>query len=268
MMNVLARGVSLHFHSHDADSSEPYGPPRVEYTHVIPSTATSETDFVVRLVLGPETLHFNLSMSFRDEDYRRLFSLPEVENEPSRWIFEYEHPNRNLQYLKTPWSYKSINTMLVVFVDGACVNNGRQNARGGYGVYFGSNSEYNVSSLLKPDTPQISQRAELIACLVALNQIERVAQDVTFTPPLKGVLITTDSAYLVNSMTKYIYKWRENGYTAATGSPVVNRDLFHKIDRKLDAMEFGRQQIPVLFWKVDRSDNEDADELAKDAVYS
>jgi len=44
--------------------------------------------------------------------------------------------------------------------------------------------------------------------------------------------------------------------------------LFHKIDRKLDAMEFGRQQIPVLFWKVDRSDNEDADELAKDAVYS
>jgi ribonuclease HI len=139
---------------------------------------------------------------------------------------------------------------------------------GGYGVYFGSNSEYNVSNLLKPDTPQTSQRAELMACLVALNQIERVAQDVTFTPPLKGVLITTDSAYLVNSMTKYIYKWRENGYTAATESPVVNRDLFYKIDRKLDAMEFGRRQIPVLFWKVDRSDNEDADELAKDAVYS
>jgi len=32
-------------------------------------------------------------------------------------------------------------------------------------------------------------------------------------------------------------------------------------------MEFGRQEIPVLFWKVDRSDNGEADELAKDAVH-
>ena len=79
-------------------------------------------------------------------------------------------------------------------------------------------------------------------------------------------IIVTDSAYLVNSLTSYIYKWNNNDFVAASGREVVNRDLFERIDDKLDAMEFGRQEIPVLFWKVDRSENEDADELARDAV--
>lgn len=80
-------------------------------------------------------------------------------------------------------------------------------------------------------------------------------------------IIVTDSAYLVNSITNYIYKWNDNDFVAASGREVVNRDLFERIDDKLDAMEFGRQKIPVLFWKVDRSENEDADELARNAIY-
>ncbi len=47
----------------------------------------------------------------------------------------------------------------------------------------------------------------------------------------------------------------------------MNRDLFQIIDRKLQAMEYGRQKIQVLFWKVDRSQNEKADYLARLAVY-
>lgn len=79
-------------------------------------------------------------------------------------------------------------------------------------------------------------------------------------------IIVSDSAYLVNSLTNYIDKWNDNDFVAASGREVVNRDLFERIDDKLDIMEFGRQEIPVLFWKVDRSENEDADELAKDAL--
>lgn len=201
----------------------------------------------------------------RHPEYPRLFSWPDfIVNNPSEWVCEYEDGQQ--QFLNAPRRI-DIRTALVVFVDGACSNNGRENANGGYGVYFGSGSDYNVSNALKPWTAQTSQRAELMACLVALNQIERVAQDVSFTPPLKIVIIATDSAYLVNSLTSYVYKWRGNGYRAATGDLVVNRDLFSRIDDKLNGMELGRQKIPVLFWKVDRSENEEADELAKDAAY-
>lgn len=149
---------------------------------------------------------------------------------------------------------------IVVFVDGACRGNGTPYAKGGYGVYFGPESPYNVSKPLKENSPQTSQRAELTAVLVALNQIERVVHDYQDYPYL--FIIATDSAYLVNSLTSYIYKWRQNNYTASSGKQVVNRDLFERLDSKLNVMANGRQCIDVLFWKVDRSENVEADKLA------
>jgi ribonuclease HI len=62
---------------------------------------------------------------------------------------------------------------VAVFVDGACRSNGMDGAKGGYGVYFAPCSPYNLSNPLPNDgLPHISQRAELTACLVALEQIE------------------------------------------------------------------------------------------------
>jgi len=113
---------------------------------------------------------------------------------------------------------------LAVFVDGACTGNGTPLAKGGYGVYFGPNSPYNVSKPLKKDSPQTSQRAELTAALVALYQIERFVKQ--FDDTMKRFIIITDSAYLVNSLTSYVYKWRNNDYTSSAGKEVVNRDLF------------------------------------------
>jgi len=150
---------------------------------------------------------------------------------------------------------------LAVFVDGACTGNGTPLAKGGYGVYFGPNSPYNVSKPLKKNSPQSSQRAELMAGLVALNQIERFVKQVD--DQMKRFIIITDSAYLVNSLTSYVYKWRNNDYTTSAGKEVVNRDLFERLDDKLDIMANGRPGIDVLFWKVSRSENEEADILAR-----
>lgn len=153
----------------------------------------------------------------------------------------------------------------VVFIDGACPGNGYSHAKGGYGIYFGSRSHFNVSNPLKPHVPQTSQRAELTACLVALNQIEKFHLD--FDDQDRNVyIIASDSAYLVNSLTSFIYTWRQNGYISAAGRPVVHGDLFRRLDHKLDVMRFGRQQIDVLFWKIDRSDNQEADELAREGA--
>lgn len=54
-----------------------------------------------------------------------------------------------------------------VYTDGACSNNGKPNARAGYGVYFGKESPYNVSKPLK-DNPT-NQRAEMTAVLEAMR---------------------------------------------------------------------------------------------------
>jgi hypothetical protein len=46
------------------------------------------------------------------------------------------------------------------------------------------------------------------------------------------------------------------------GHVVKNQDLIRRIDEKLDEMAL-QQRIDVLLWKIDRSENEEADELGK-----
>lgn len=154
---------------------------------------------------------------------------------------------------------------ILIFIDGACPKAGYPDARGGYGVYWGPVSKYNVCKQLKPNQPQNTQRADLTAAIVGLNQIEYYRNESgdkrTF------YVLVTDSAYLVNTITWDVYKWRENGYTTTRGTEVVNKDLFEVLDYKLHAMKNGRQQIEVLFWKVDRFYNQDADRLARIAAY-
>jgi len=196
---------------------------------------------------------------YRDSEFPRLFSPENIglEDYPPWQVFD-EDSDGVLFHLA------SNRRVIGVYIDGACPGNGTSAAKGGYGVYFGSDSQFNVSKPLKETSRQTSQRAELTAALVALNQIERIVKiELENGTRLNPFVIMTDSAYLVNSLTSHVYKWRVNDYTAASGRQVANRDLFERVDYKLDAMANGRQDIDVLFWKVDRSDNEDADALAK-----
>lgn len=147
----------------------------------------------------------------------------------------------------------------VVFIDGACLANGTPHARGGYGVYFAANSRYNTQGPLPRNERQTSQRAELLSCFVALEQIEKFYLE--HQRQVQTAVIVTDSSYIVESLTKYIYNWRENGYMSVSGDPVRNRDLFEQIDEKLEDMN-EMHNIEVLFWKIDRSENENANRLA------
>ncbi|KAJ3278496.1 hypothetical protein HK104_002289 [Borealophlyctis nickersoniae] len=58
---------------------------------------------------------------------------------------------------------------IFVYADGACSQNGSFGARGGYGVYFGPNSPYNVSKPLQG--PATNQRAELTAVIAAIHVV-------------------------------------------------------------------------------------------------
>src|SRR5690606_27561881 len=63
---------------------------------------------------------------------------------------------------------------IVVFIDGACTDNGYDTARAAVGVYFGNNSsQYNVSALVPSNLKQSSQHAELYALKTAIESIQR-----------------------------------------------------------------------------------------------
>jgi ribonuclease HI len=201
---------------------------------------------------------------YRHPRYDRLFSEEEYKFYEGPWFDDDIRDWFDLSQDGATTFLRGSENPILVFIDGACAGNGTPLATGGYGVYWGPNSDYNVCKPLKASQPQTSQRAELTAAIVALNQIERQSRE--WDNPSNVYILVTDSAYLVNSMTNYVYKWRVNDYTAATGREVVNRDLFERLDYKLDVMSEGRQNIDVLFWKVDRFYNQDADRLAKTAT--
>ncbi|KXN92149.1 Ribonuclease H1 [Leucoagaricus sp. SymC.cos] len=151
---------------------------------------------------------------------------------------------------------------IAMFSDGACSDNGKSTARGGIGVYYTCDDDLNISLPL-PGTPQTSQRAELYGTIYALRQARRFEQDGYFVN-YDGLVIITDSAYVVNVMTNWIYRWKRNGWMTSNGNRVANVDDIKELDRNIRFLE--KKNVSVRFWKVDREYNDEADRLAREGI--
>lgn len=116
-----------------------------------------------------------------------------------------------------------------VFTDGSTFNNGKPNAVGGIGVFFGDRDRRNISEpfLLKPIT---NNRCEIFAVIKA---IENYAQGLNIRHPKfqkRNLIIYCDSMYTIDLITKWIHKWKRNGWKTANGKDVKNKDLIVWMD--------------------------------------
>jgi len=156
-------------------------------------------------------------------------------------------------------------TSLVVFIDGACRNNGQPTARASWGAYFGPNSSYNTYGLLYDFLPQTSTRAEIEAFHRALIIIRKITDA---DLKLSRIKIATDSSFLVNAMSQWMERWIENDGVGSNGRPVAHFKVLKDLHDTLDHMEYsdeagGRE---VQFWHVPREMNREADALANKAL--
>lgn len=113
-----------------------------------------------------------------------------------------------------------------VYTDGACQNNGKENAKAGVGIYFGKDDPRNISIPLEGKI-QTNNRAELTAILMTLEILYRTEI------LLDKIIIFTDSKYSIDCVTKWIVNWKKNGWVNSSGISVKNKDLISKIDYKL-----------------------------------
>ena len=141
------------------------------------------------------------------------------------------------------------NQMITVYTDGACFNNGKENAICGSGVWISPNSPYNAS-LRIPGVNQSNQIGEIAAVIQAATTIP------TFWP----MTIVTDSKYIIEGMTKHLADWENEGWIE-----VKNSEFFRKA-----AYLLRRRTAPTLFkWvKGHNGDqgNEQSDRLAKEGA--
>jgi len=107
------------------------------------------------------------------------------------------------------------------YTDGACSGNP---GPGGWGVYLVAES--NVGTILKEETlygknqETTNQIMELTAAIQALESLKRQNVDIT---------IFTDSKYVVDGITKWIFGWLKNNWNTASKKPVVNRSLWEEL---------------------------------------
>ena len=107
--------------------------------------------------------------------------------------------------------------MMNVFTDGACSNNGKQNAKAGIGVFFEENDPRNVSR--RVDGKQTNNTAELTAIVVVFDILrEDIEQG-------KNIVIHSDSEYSINCMTKWGVKWAQDNWSKKT---IKNLELVKK----------------------------------------
>ncbi len=135
-----------------------------------------------------------------------------------------------------------------IYTDGACSGNP---GPGGWGVIlrFGD-----VEKELKGgERDTTNNRMELMGAISALE---------TLTRPCT-VALHTDSQYLRQGITSWIFNWKKNGWRTSDKKPVKNVDLWQRLDAAL------RQHEVRWHWvkgHAGHAENERVDQLAREGL--
>ena len=104
---------------------------------------------------------------------------------------------------------------VIIFTDGACRGNP---GPGGWGVLLRYGATEKTLFGGEPDTT--NNRMELMAAIMALEAL---------TAPCH-VVLTTDSRYVMDGITKWMVNWKKRGWKTASKQPVKNADLWRRLD--------------------------------------
>ncbi|MAO26094.1 ribonuclease HI [Roseovarius sp.] len=142
---------------------------------------------------------------------------------------------------------------LVAYTDGACSGNP---GPGGWGVLMQAKRGAEVikqRELSGGEALTTNNQMELMAAITALETLEKPST----------ITIVTDSQYVKNGVTGWIFGWKKNGWKTSAKKPVKNVELW----QRLDAAQ-ARHQVTWEWVKghAGHPENERADELAREGM--
>jgi ribonuclease HI len=139
-------------------------------------------------------------------------------------------------------------TDVEIFTDGACSGNP---GPGGWGAILRSGKT--ERELAGGAANTTNNRMELMAAIAALEALKRPCR----------VGLHTDSMYLRDGITKWIAKWKRNGWRTAAKTPVKNADLWQRLEAAIE-----RHDIRWVWVRghTGHPENERADALAREEI--
>jgi ribonuclease HI len=140
------------------------------------------------------------------------------------------------------------NKIINIYTDGACRGNPGPGGWGALLEYNGHTKKIYGSSALTTNNIM-----ELTAVIESLKIINKQSQ----------IIITTDSTYVKNGITKWIHNWKLKGWKTASKKPVKNKSLWKKLD------SLSKQHTIQWEWvrgHTGHPGNEEADILANKGI--
>ena len=137
---------------------------------------------------------------------------------------------------------------ITIYTDGACSGNPGKGGWGAILIYAKEEKYLSGSNQLTTNN-----QMELTATIEALKAIVKPC----------NIALYTDSQYVKNGITTWIFNWKKNGWKTANKKPVANKDLWIELDKyvKIHSVNW--------FWVKGHSGdhyNEIADQLAVNAM--
>ena len=137
---------------------------------------------------------------------------------------------------------------VAIFTDGACSGNP---GPGGWGAILRAGRHEKEISGGEADTT--NNRMELTAAIRALDAIKKRS----------AVTLYTDSRYVMDGLTKWLPRWKNNGWRTTDKKPVKNADLWEALDAAASRHDVTWRWIEG---HSGHAENERADALARAAI--
>jgi ribonuclease HI len=105
---------------------------------------------------------------------------------------------------------------IIIYTDGSSLGNP---GPGGWGAVVSINNE-KIIEIGGRENESTNNRMEITAAIEALHLVEKRKIE------SKTIIIHTDSSYLLNGITLWIYAWVKNNWKTKLGDSVLNKDLW------------------------------------------
>ena len=141
---------------------------------------------------------------------------------------------------------------VIIYTDGACRGNGKENTIGAFGIVFMYNEvQKEVKQAFRNTTNNIM---ELSAVIQALSMLKEPC----------SVKLHSDSAYVINAINqKWINNWQKNGWKSSNKEPVKNRELWEKL---IELIKYHKVDFIKVKGHSDNPYNNRCDKLANEAM--
>jgi len=142
---------------------------------------------------------------------------------------------------------------LYAYTDGACSGNP---GPGGWGVLLLAKQDDNIiktRSLSGGAAETTNNQMELTAAIMALEALDKPSK----------ITIVTDSSYVKDGITKWIFGWKKNGWKTSAKKAVKNEELWKRLEKATNQHDVNWEWIKGHAGHIE---NEQADELARNGM--